>query len=453
MTTDDMPIPAASAEEQLSRLQRMLARSIGAGTPPPEAVREKAKLMLLDTIGCILAGRRAAEMTALEAALAAVEAGAFRFPGGMGLSTQSAVAIAAMGATWDEVCEGLPYAHGRPGLPVIGALLPLAVVRNAPLEELLCSLITGYEVGARMGGWLRIRPGMHVDGNWPALGAAAAVAKLLGLSPEQTFTAINIAACQLPASVYPPIKTGDYARNTYIAHTAWLGLLAAFSAAAGISAPQEALVHYAQGYAAASSTAAPEPDYYFILDAYFKPYASVRHAHYGIDAARRIREQLKGDTSAIKAIRLRTYEEAVTYAGINRAPRAPIQAQFSLSFAVAAGLRFGGMEAEIFRPEHFNDAELRRLEQLVQIEADPAMGTGGKRSAVLSVEAGGRCYEATSDKLRGDSEFPFSREEMVAKFLRCARGAVTEEKARHFAAALMDNHDDRGFGALWAQLC
>ena len=56
---------------------------------------------------------------------------------------------------------------------------------------------------------------MHVDGNWPGLGVAAAVSRLLGLSAEATLTAINIAACQLPASLYLPIKTGDNARNTY----------------------------------------------------------------------------------------------------------------------------------------------------------------------------------------------------------------------------------------------
>lgn len=455
MTAADPLKPgAATPEEHLARLQRVLARSSGAGAQsasPPAAVREKAKLLLLDTIGCMLAGRLAAEMTALEAALAAIESGPFRFPGGRGLSTQSATAIAAIASTWDECCEGLPYAHGRPGLPVVGALLPLAVVRDAPLEEVLRSLIAGYEVGARMGAWLRIKPGMHVDGNWPGLGAAAAVARLLGLTPEQSYTAINIAACQLPASVYLPIKTGDNARNTYIAHTAWLGLLAAFSAAAGISAPREALVHYAQGYAAASSIAAPEPEHYFILDAYFKPHATVRHAHYGIEAAQRIREQLRGDTSGIDAIRLRVYEEAAAYAS-NSAPQAPIQAQFSLSFGVAAGLRFGALEAEIYRPEHFHDAELRRLEQLVQVEADPELGAGGKRSAVLSVTAGGRRYEVRADKVRGDAESPLSREEMLAKFLRCARGAVADEKARRFASALMDNNDNAGFRTLWAQL-
>ncbi|HKQ27056.1 MAG TPA: MmgE/PrpD family protein, partial [Burkholderiales bacterium] len=237
-------------DAHLAGLQAVVERSCG--TPPlPDPVREKAKLMLLDTIGCILAGRLAPELVALEAAFASIETGMFRFPGGAPLTTQAATALGAIAATWDEGCEGLAYAHGRPALPVVGALLPLALARQARLDEVLTSLVAGYEVGARAGGWLRIRPGMHVDGNWPALGVAAAVSRLLGLSAEVTVIAMNIAACQLPASLYLPITTGDNARNTYIAHSAWLGLIAAFSAQAGITAPQQALLEYADRFAAA----------------------------------------------------------------------------------------------------------------------------------------------------------------------------------------------------------
>ena len=353
--------------------------------------------MLLDTVGCILAGRLSDEMRALEDAFARVEPGQFRFPGGAALTTHAAAAVGAIASTWDEGCEGLAYAHGRPALPVVGALLPLACSRGATLEEVVMSLVAGYEVGARMGGWLRIKPGMHVDGNWPGLGVAAAIAKLLALNKTQAVTAINIAACQLPASLYLPITTGDNARNTYIAHSAWLGVLAAFSAAAGITAPDEALPRYAEGYARAAQDPAPV-EKHFLLEAYFKLHACVRHAHYGIEAAR----QIGVETEAIDAIHLRIYQEAATYAG-NRAPRAPIQAQFSLSFGVAAALRFGGLEADTYRAPKFGDPELRRLEALVEIQPDP--GIQG-RAAELTVTANGEEHKANCDRVPGDAGMP-----------------------------------------------
>lgn len=398
--------------------------------------------MLLDTIGCILAGRLSPEMRKLEEGFARIESGSFRFPGGAPLSTQAAAAVGAIASTWDEGCEGLAYAHGRPALPVVGALLPLAIARDASTEQLLSSLVAGYEVGARMGGWLRIRPGMHVDGNWPGLGVAAGVARLLELPPEQAMTAINIAACQLPASLYLPITTGDNARNTYIAHTAWLGVLAAFSAAAGITAPAEVLPYYAEGFARAADKAA-DPEHSFLLDAYFKLHACVRHAHYGIEAAR----QLRVKSNAIQAIHLRVYEEAATYAG-NRAPRAPIQAQFSLSFGVAAALRFGSLEADTYRAPKFEDAELRRLEALVQVEADRTI-VG--RAAELTVTANGKQHRARCERVPGDAGVSIEPAEIVAKFLRYSKDAVAEDKAAAFAAALMQEKDQR-FGAAWARL-
>ena len=93
----------------------------------PHEVDAKARLMLLDTVGCMLAARSAPEVSAFEAAFSRLDTGSFRFPGGPGLSTLGAAAVGAMAATWDEACEGLALAHGRPGVPVVAALLPQAV--------------------------------------------------------------------------------------------------------------------------------------------------------------------------------------------------------------------------------------------------------------------------------------------------------------------------------------
>ena len=46
-----------------------------------------------------------------------------------------------MAATWDEACEGSALAHGRPGVPVIAALLPLAATRNAKLGSLVRAVV------------------------------------------------------------------------------------------------------------------------------------------------------------------------------------------------------------------------------------------------------------------------------------------------------------------------
>lgn len=414
----------------------------------PEEVELKARLMLLDTIGCMLAARSSPEVSGFETEFSSLESGLFTFPGGRRLSTMGAVAVGAMAATWDEACEGLALAHGRPGVPVIAALLPQAVARDASLGLVLDSLVAGYEVGARCGAWLRVRPGMHVDGNWPALGVAAAMARLLNLPEGMTMTAINTAACQLGASLYLPVSVGANARNTYLAHSAWLGQLATFSAAGGISAPENALQHYAEHFAAADEDALIAPERHLILESYLKPHAAVRHVHYGTEAALIIRGELEGKTEGISAIRLAVYEEARTYCG-NSNPATPIQAQFSLSFGAAAGLRYNGIDPGIYRKERFEDAELRRLEKLVQVETDPVLGNAGKRGAKLVVQAAGETYQTRVTTIKGDPGLPLSQEEVAAKFIRYAAASMPAGKAYGFASALVSCEKDVSFRDLW----
>lgn len=439
----------AGSQDALAAIRDSLTRASKGAVP--DAVAQKARLMLLDTVACMLAARSAPEVRAWEETLSRMDPGTFCFPGGKPLSLLGAAAVGAMSATWDEACEGLAMAHGRPGVPVVAALLPFAVTHGMPLSALIRSLVAGYEVGARAGAWLRIRPGMHVDGNWPALGVAAGVADAMGLSNDEKYTALDIAACQLPASLYLPVARGANGRNTYLPHSAWLGVMAATAAAAGVTAPGDALPHYAEKFSAAGEVSAVAADRYLILDAYFKPHAAVRHVHYGAEAARVLRDRIPGGTKSITALRLRIYQEAITYCG-NRAPTQPIQAQFSLSFGLAAALVHGGIEADVYRSGNFNDAELRRLENLVVIEPDPQLTAANARGASLTIEAGGATFEQRIGAIKGDPEMPMTSAEVHAKFLRYSMGEVTDASAQAFADAILDADASTNVRELWALL-
>ncbi len=381
--------------------------------PPPPAVRARARLLILDTLGCALA------------ALGHPTVGALR----QHLEDRGAFLAAA--ACWDEACEGLPSAHGRPGVPVIAACLARD---GRTLQALVDAVITGYEVGGRMGARLRIRPGMHVDASWPSLGVAAAVARLLGGAPAVAQAAIEIAAAQIPFSLYLPVAQGADARNTYLGHAAWLGAYAAQCALAGVEAPRGAVDEFAK--LALGGTGAPlDAPGYVILDGYLKPFAAVRHVHYGALAALRLLPRL-GKLSEVRRIALSIYPEAIAYCG-NRAPQAPIQAQFSLSFGVAAALRFGRLDADAYRPPAFDDPELRRLEALVEI----ASHGRDARDATLEV-----------DGLRESVDsIPMSDAEAEAKFLRNASPALGEARARQIADALLRRPESQPLAGLFKE--
>jgi len=435
-------------DANLAVLRDTVSRHAAQGATPEAALQ--ARRLLVDTIGCAIAGRHAAEVRQLESLLAETDAGGLRFPGGPALGVQGAAQVLAMAATWDEACEGHALAHGRPGVPLVAALWPLAWQRGASLGALVDAFVLGYEIGARCGAWLRIRPGMHVDANWPALGVAAGVARLIGLSPDAIMQAIDIAACQLATSLYLPVAQGCTARNTYLGHSASLGLQAAFASAAGIDAPADALAHYANAHAQAANQPLPDATAALVLDAYLKPLAAVRHVHYGAVAARHLRERLEGGTREIRRIVLRVYEEAIVYCG-NRVPRTPIQAQFSLSFGLAAMLRFGDIDPSVYTAPRFDDAEMRRLEALVVLEADASLTARKARGATLIVECASGTFEHTVDTIAGDAAHPLDRAALVAKFTHYVAPLVAHDRAARFCGTALDVADI-GLRELWQQL-
>ena len=174
----------------------------------------------------------------------------------------------------------------------------------------------------------------------------------------------------------------------------------------------------------------------------------MRHVHYGAELARGAREELEGKTADITRIVLSIYPEAITYCG-NRAPAVPIQAQFSLTFGVAAMLRFGVLDHSVYRAERFNDAELRRLEALVEVRIDRALELQGKRGGSLMVSSGYNDIERDVRAIPGDASKPLSAEEVAAKFMRYAQVSVPNEKAFVFANAVLSAEVDVKMRALW----
>src|SRR5207253_5067738 len=100
----------------------------------PPKVDSKARLLLLDTFGCLVAGLRHPEVRQLGQALRLAFPGDTAWPssdirlGGAGLA-----ALGAAAACWDEACEGNSAAHGRPGLPVVPSLLALSAAQDISL--------------------------------------------------------------------------------------------------------------------------------------------------------------------------------------------------------------------------------------------------------------------------------------------------------------------------------
>jgi 2-methylcitrate dehydratase PrpD len=400
----------------------------------PADVEAKARLLLLDTLGCLIAGLRHADVRQFAQALTAAFPGDVAWPGSdIKLAPAGAAALGAAAACWDEACEGHAGAHGRPGLPVVPTLLALASAQDVRLSDLLLCLVSGYEVGCRAGEAWRIPEGLHVDGSWHSLGVAAAAARLID-GPKAMQAAIETAACQIPASLYLPITAGSVVRNTYSAHAALLGLVCAGAARAGFGVPDGALEDARRYVLRTAQPAGTTPaGEWTILSGYLKPYAGVRHTHYGVEAALRLRARPGLSPTDIGQIKLTTYEEAVRYCG-NRAPQTAIQAQFSLSYAVAAALVLGDLGPDAYG-DALSDPQIAQLEQRVSIDIDR---NRTRRGARLDIVCGNTTLSETVDSVTGDPERPMTRDEAVEKFLRYVSPSLGEPMTKALAIFIVE---------------
>lgn len=392
----------------------------------PPVVEVKARLLLLDTYGCALAGMAHPEVSGYAARLAGRGAiSAIGFPSGMPpVSFGQALAVA---ACWDEACEGLARAHGRPGLHSLPAALSVGMSANARLGAVLFATVAGYEIGGRLGEAWRIRPGMHVDGTWGTISAAVAARIFDEPDADALTSTVEAASCTLPANLYAPVRAGATMRNLYAGQAVSRGTEIALALAAGVTAPATATTEVvALNFTPDLPGPVAPPGEWVILQGYFKPFAAVRHVHYGAQAAldwRRIHGEV---TQGISGIRLAVYPEAHTYCG-NRAPETAIQAQFSLTYGLAHALVRGSLGPEAYTQEALGDPEIRRLEALVEVDANGHFDGG--RGACLFVETPAGRSEVSVSSVPGDAGNPMSLEDIHAKFLAYAGPRIGSDGA------------------------
>ena len=407
-------------------------------------VQQRARALLLDTIGCAIAGLSKPEPAALAARLGPCDNGRVILPGmAQGFSASSAAYLIALGACWDEACEGLARAHGRPGLHAMPVAVALGLATGSSYADVLRATVRGYEIAGRLGERLRIPPGMHVDGTWGTFAATTAAASMLNLFAEQAVTALRAAACQVPWSMYLPVTEGATARNLYVAEAVARGLRVTQAVAAGVTAPAGALDAFdAQvlGGLGAAAVLAP-PGEWLISQGYLKPYAAVRHVHYAVAAALRWHAASGEDTRKILAIRVETYREAITYCG-NRAPRTAIQAQFSISFGVAAALVFGDLGPDAYAAGSLSNSEIRRLESLVEVVSYANGHDQSARSATVSITAkeGTLVYE--SGDVPGDASNPMAGQTLRAKFARYVEPVLGSARTNRLALSILEGPGD-----------
>src|SRR5256885_6645030 len=209
----------------------------------PKSVREHAKLVVLDTVGVILAGSIQPEVAAVRARLTATGGhGATIYAAGAPTSDPPTAAfLNGLAGRSIELCEGHRYVSCQGAVQALPTALACAEWLQRSGRETLAGLVFGYEVGARVGAGLTARPLAHQNGQAPLLGAVGAGARVRGLNSDQTSLALRIGAILLLTPGYTNAVAGATALNVAGGMSGFAGTLAPELALAGIVAQPNAV--------------------------------------------------------------------------------------------------------------------------------------------------------------------------------------------------------------------
>src|SRR5262250_1572682 len=412
----------------------------------PASTVAAAKLVLLDTLGAIVAGSAMPENGQL-ARLAAARAphGGATVLGHRGKSD----------AFWAALTNAT-------------AGVALEVDEGSRLDgpRLLEAIVAGYEVGSRIGGATTVRANIHSHGTWGTISTAVAIAKLGGASTERVRAALNLAASMSPANTWTPALEGATIRNLYPGRSAFQGILAVELERCGFTglgdAPSDVYgTILADRFEPALAVAGLEAlerggggrGAYRIEQNYFKLHACCRFNHFALDAVAALRGAHRVDAGDVEKVEIVTIPFAVRMG--EPAPLSSLAARFSIPWAVSASLVLGRTDPSAFDANALADERIRALARRVEISTDPEMSprrADAPTAHVRLVLRGGKILERTTSVVRGDTLSPVPRDEITAKFVSLAGAILGEPQARKVVDVVEDADTLGDVGALTAML-
>lgn len=331
---------------------------------------------------------------------------------------------------------------------LVPAILAMADRHGASGAALIDAYLVGLQILGRIGEGLNPvhrQLGWHATATVGAIGAAAACARLAGLDATRAAWALSIAISMAGGSV---AQFGTAMKATHAGLAAQAGVMAAGLAAAGVDAGLAALdgpagmtrLMVGRDYEAIQAEWAAKPgaqplafrtekigEPLFILSEGLraKRFPNCAGAHRAMDCLLAIREAQDFAPEDVAAITVHAPRLSLNNLMFS-APETPLQAKFSLQFALALLLVDGTMALSHFTAETVARADLRALYgRIAGVPFDAPEGTVETRVEVRLHD--GRRFEASRMMAVGSKAAPFTLAQYVEKFTLCAAGLLAPD--------------------------
>ena len=393
----------------------------------PEAVRHQGRRSLLNFFATAIGSVRHQEIGAA--------IGVLRMTGGppqaaiIGLPDRmdimSAAFVNAVSANFYDFDDTHLRTIIHPAAPVAPAALAVAELHGHAGQAVLQAFLLGAEIECRLGNSVspgHYARGWHITATCGVFGAAAATAKLLGLTAGQTAHALGIAASQ-SGSLVENLPNG--AKNIGIGNAARNGMLAALMAAQGYTAAPAA-IEGKLGWARAMGDTLDRSELlgelgqrWEIASNTFKPYPCGIVAHAVIDACLDLRAAHALPAGAIRQVTVSG--DALLLARTDRAATNDRDAKVSLQHCAAVALLLGAAGLEQFTAASVARPDIAALRSKVAAELDATLPVGAAR---VTIEADdGRSLAGEVIHARGSLERPMTDGDLEAKLRALAAGS------------------------------
>jgi 2-methylcitrate dehydratase PrpD len=410
----------------------------------PPAVVLRAKEVLADTLSVIAAGAQEEEVKALEKRVVDSKAKPVSSLIGSGTRTEpsKAALINGTAGTFLELDEGNQFGRGHPGIHVVPAALAIAEEGRLSGQDLLTALVLGYEIGTRIGIACKIRMSMHPHGTWGTVGAAVAVAKLMGYSEAAMREMINVSSSLGLATSRRTMLEGGTVRNVYSGVSNFMGVLAHQLIQSGFTGEADGLKTVYGSVV--SDTFNPEVmtdklgQRFEIARNYFKMHACCRYNHGTLDALEKILAKKSLKANEIESVDVETYSLAAQLC--DRNPQNMLAAKFSIPFAVATLIVHGRTDMSCFTPQAVRSDEIQALAKKVEVKEDPkltAMMPARRPSRVRVTLKSGEKLEAEVTMNKGDFEDPYGSADLEKKYFSLADPVWGHAKAEQIRSRVM----------------
>jgi 2-methylcitrate dehydratase PrpD len=399
---------------------------------PPEVVL-KAKGIVLDTLGCAIAGYTLASHEFHWIYDLAKE---------MGGNSESTVWLAGMKTScaqaalvngtlvhtvdFDDTHLG-SIAHL--GASVVSSALAMGEKTGADGRAFITAFVLAYEVAGRIG--KAIMPShykyWHPTGTLGTIASAVATSKLMNLPPDRTEQALGLAADGASGLRYC-IDFGDFSKSLHPGFSAWKGILSALVIGKGATGPK-GLLEYKSGFCEAYSD---EPamkhltenlgsSYEVLVDS-LKAFPTILCSHTPIQGTIQLMKAKNLRLEDVDAIHFRVSPTAPGQ-GMNYSPDSALSARLSIPYCVSRAAADGYVAMDQFQDEKIKEPRVQAFMKRVTLESDPGFNQKypGTLAAELEIKTkDGKRYQGESIYPKGHPQNPMTDEEIQEKFRRLA---------------------------------